>query len=185
MFRPGISAHGEASNAQLTVYLAARAPERSAPESTTPVLQGGDPQPAPLPLRSAAPAEAHAQPSAEPGPEPVTPKAAPEESRYYLSSEVDAKARPIHVAPLVYPEQAYYARIAGRVKLRVHLGATGAIDAVDVVEAEPPGVFETAALKAVLDSRFLPAMKDGRNVPSEKLLEIVFDPYENVSKAVP
>lgn len=186
MFRPGISAHGHFPGVQLTVYLApAPPPIPELPLSTSPVIEGGEARPTPIPQRSAAPAEAHAPSSQQPGPAEVAPSAAPQESHYYLSSEVDVKARPIYLEPLVYPERAYYAKIVGRVKLRVHIAADGNIDAVDVLEAEPRGMFEDAALKALLNSRFLPAMKDGLNVPSEKLLEITLDPYENTSKAAP
>lgn len=102
--------------------------------------------------------------------------------RYLLASEVDIRAQPVHMATLVYPEIAQARRIAGLVQLRVFISETGKIDAVDVVQAAPPGVFEAAALKALLATEFTPAQKDGHNVKSQKLLELNFDPYENINQ---
>lgn len=104
-----------------------------------------------------------------------------EKSRYYFSSEVDVRAEPLQMQALIYPEQAYQMRLYGKVKLRVYVNEEGNIDSVDVVEATPPGIFETAALKALLSGKFSPAEKDGRKVKNQKLIEINFDPYENIS----
>lgn len=114
-------------------------------------------------------------------PEGILPNTADDPSRYYFSSEVDVRAQPLKMQALIYPEQAFQLRQYGMVKLRVFINEEGGIDAVDVVEATPPGVFEAAALKAVIASRFVPAEKDGRKVKNQKLIEINFDPYENIA----
>jgi hypothetical protein len=49
-----------------------------------------------------------------------------------------------------------------------------------VLEATPPGVFEEAALTATQALQFRPARKYGRNVKSQKTIEVTFDPYESV-----
>lgn len=100
------------------------------------------------------------------------------EGRYLLPGEVDVRAQPVRMPVLVYPEKAQRMRIGGLVRLRVYIGKSGKIDAVDVVAADPPGVFEEAALQALLSTSFTPARKNGRAVDSQKLIEINFDPYE-------
>lgn len=95
---------------------------------------------------------------------------------YFKSSEVDRRAEPVDVAPLIYPEAAYLRHIPGSVTLRVYINELGGVDAVDVVEAEPAGIFEPAAIDAVLKTRFLPAALFGRPVKNVKTLVIRFDP---------
>lgn len=112
----------------------------------------------------------------------LLPKIAVEEKRYLLSSEVDVRAMPVNMPVLVYPEKAQQMRIDGLVKLKVFIGANGRIDAVDIVDTRPPGVFEEAALNALLATSFTPARKNGRDVKSQKLIEIKFDPYETISQ---
>lgn len=98
---------------------------------------------------------------------------------YFDSAEVDVKAEPIELAPLVYPEEAYVQRLSGVVTVRVYISDTGAIDAVDIVSAEPPDIFETAALDALLKTRFKPAQLFGRPVASVKRVAINFDPRQD------
>ena len=117
--------------------------------------------PAPAPARQVAPARA-------PG---IVPK------RYYGAAEVDERAAPTDMAVLVYPEKAYLNRIRGTVRVRVYINDAGRVDKAEIVAATPGGHFEQAALEAVQRSRFAPARKDGRPVPSQKLIEVEFDPY--------
>lgn len=112
----------------------------------------------------------------------LLPEIATEERRYLLSSEVDVRAMPVNMPVLIYPEKAQQMRIDGLVRMKVYIGANGRIDSVDIVETRPPGVFEEAALKALLATSFTPATKNGRNVKSQKLIEIKFDPYEAISQ---
>ena len=60
--------------------------------------------------------------------------------------------------------------IAGRVLLRVDVSATGAVDAVTIVEAEPAGYFEEDARRAFAAAQFRPALKNGRPVKSRILV---------------
>ncbi|HEX5393866.1 MAG TPA: TonB family protein [Rhodocyclaceae bacterium] len=100
-------------------------------------------------------------------------------SHYFDSSEVDVKAEPIELAPLVYPEAAYIRRLSGVVTVRVYISDSGAIDAVDIVSADPPDMFEMAALDALLKTRFKPAELFGHPVASVKLVSINFDPQQD------
>lgn len=101
--------------------------------------------------------------------------------RYYSAREVDARAEPMNQPVLVYPQEAYQARVRGKVALRVLINEHGGVDGVTVLEAEPRGVFEAAALEAVQALAFSPASLAGRPVKSQKTLEVVFDPYESIA----
>jgi protein TonB len=61
--------------------------------------------------------------------------------------------------------------------MRIYISHDGRVDKADVLAASPRGHFEEAALDAVQRTRFRPARKDGRPVPSHKLIEVEFDPY--------
>ena len=112
-----------------------------------------------------------------PSPMPIQPPIAllvPD--RYFASSEVDRKAEPIEIAPLVYPEDAYLRRLNGKVTLRLFINEAGSIDSIDILAADPPGLFDQAAIDAVLATRFRPALLLTRPVKSVKTIEIRFDP---------
>lgn len=99
---------------------------------------------------------------------------------YLTSREVDVRAEPINEVDLVYPQLAYQQRLRGKVTLRLLISARGELDQVSVLESEPRGVFEEAALTATRALRFSPAKKHGRNVKSRKDIAVVFDPYESI-----
>ena len=98
-------------------------------------------------------------------------------TRYLSSSELDERAAALELAPLVYPETALANRIPGSVQVRVFISRAGTVDRAEVVAASPAGHFEQAALEAVKRSSFSAGRKDGQAVPSQKLIEVSFDPY--------
>lgn len=99
---------------------------------------------------------------------------------YYTSREVDVRAEPVNDVQLVYPRLAYQNRVKGRVILRILINERGGIDQVSVLESEPRGTFEEAALTATWALQFSPAKKHGRSVKSRKDIEVTFDPYESI-----
>ena len=101
----------------------------------------------------------------------------PAPTRYFTSAELDERAIPVETAALVYPEKAYRNRIAGKVRLRIYVSDAGRVERTDVLMASPRGHFEQAAVDAVRATRFHPARKAGRAVPSQKVIEVEFDPY--------
>ena len=101
--------------------------------------------------------------------------------RYYTSRELDVRAEPVNQPPLIYPQQAYQARMRGKVTLRMLINERGGVDGITVLESEPHGVFEAAALQAAQALAFSPASLAGRPVKSQKTLEVVFDPYESIA----
>ena len=64
----------------------------------------------------------------------------------------------------VYPPEARSAAIEGQVTVRYDVSVEGTVMNARVVEAEPDGVFDRAALEAVAQWRFRPPAVDGRNV---------------------
>lgn len=128
----------------------------------------------PATLRVQLQTPAPAPPPAQSDPAPLA-RASPK--RYLGSSEVDERAVPLEMAPLLYPKTAYINRIRGMVRVRVYISAAGRVDKAEVVEAAPKGHFEEAAIDAVQRTTFTAARKAGRAVPSQKLVEVEFDPY--------
>ena len=112
-----------------------------------------------------------------PAPTDTAPVARASPKRYLSSSEVDERAVPLEMAPLLYPKTAYINRIRGMVRVRVYISAAGRVDKAEVVDAAPKGHFEEAAIDAVQRTTFTAARKAGRAVPSQKLVEVEFDPY--------
>ena len=99
-------------------------------------------------------------------------------ARYLPAREVDTPARPRNMVPLVYPENPLIWKLAGVVRLRLLINEQGTVDAAEVVSAEPEGEFEEAALAAVRQLVYDPALRNGRPVRSEKVIEVTFDPHE-------
>lgn len=62
----------------------------------------------------------------------------------------------------VYPEEARLRGIEGRVVLEFTINEDGVPVDIQIVEATPEGVFELAAISAVSQWRYRPALKYGR-----------------------
>ena len=60
----------------------------------------------------------------------------------------------LHVVPPVYPERAMSSRVEGTVELQYSIGADGSVHDVQVLHAQPEGVFNAAALAALSQWRF-------------------------------
>ena len=65
----------------------------------------------------------------------------------------------------VYPANAKAAQTQGSVRVRFDIGVDGQVRNARVESAQPPGVFDVAALAYVQGRRYLPARKDGQAVP--------------------
>lgn len=100
---------------------------------------------------------------------------------YFGMGEVDISAEPSNEVFLRYPWIEYRQRLGGVVRVTLFINEHGGLDKVDLVEATPPGHFEEAALEAVNQLRFKPALKNGRPVKSSKAIEVVFDPSERLN----
>ena len=93
------------------------------------------------------------------------------EPYYYRASELTERPAPLARVQPRFPDGAPE---SGRLKLRLYINETGTVDAIDITEAEPEGVFEQAAADAFAAARFRPGHKDGSPVKSQVLLEVSF-----------
>lgn len=81
-------------------------------------------------------------------------------------TSVDRNARVVFRGPLDYPNEARAKGVTGEVLLRVRVGPGGAVEEIQVAKAEPGGIFEEAAQRAVRSWRFEPAFVKGKTVAS-------------------
>lgn len=82
----------------------------------------------------------------------------------YNQTEVDQSPRVLRSFPPQYPYLAKRDNIEGWVVLRFVVDTEGMAEKVEVVAADPVGIFEEAALKAVTRYRFKAAIKNGEAV---------------------
>jgi protein TonB len=66
-------------------------------------------------------------------------------------------------------------RIEGWVKVDYTVTESGSVDDIEIVEAEPQGVFEAAAKSAVGQWRFRPRVANGRPVPQRLSVTLRFN----------
>ncbi len=97
---------------------------------------------------------------------------APTAPKYYAPHELDQRPLVLtHIEP-AFPAGAPVQ--SGIVKLRLYLGADGRVEQIDVFEAQPAGVFESAAAQAFAAARFTPGIRRGKAVPVVLTLELQF-----------
>ncbi|NBD95880.1 MAG: TonB family protein [Gammaproteobacteria bacterium] len=88
---------------------------------------------------------------------------------------VDQPPRPTRQTPLPYPSSARKQGVEGYVVLSLLISAAGEIEKVQVLESQPAGLFEDAAVQGVQNWRFDPAQYQGRNVRVWAKQRIRFD----------
>jgi protein TonB len=86
--------------------------------------------------------------------------------------QADSNFVPLSQLPPQYPYKAAQRGIEGWVRVEFDVTATGTVEHVEVIESEPPGVFDKAAIRAVSRWRFKPRMVNGRAVAG-KAIQIV------------
>lgn len=64
----------------------------------------------------------------------------------------------------VYPEKAKRRKIEGYVTARLAINPEGTVDDVEIIDAQPRGVFEREARRALFRYKFKPKMEDGKPV---------------------
>lgn len=152
----------------------------TAPAAPAPVVGGGRDQAATAPIRAAelgrdaaaiAPAVAAAPPAADAADRPASVPApsASAEPRAAMAAAAAPPAPPRETEPRVlervnpeYPAIARTRRIEGYVELEFTVTVDGRADAIRVVAAEPGGVFDAAATRALMRWRFAPGTRDGQ-----------------------
>lgn len=92
--------------------------------------------------------------------------------RYLPAEELDE--RPLIRTPIhpTFPADAPVA--SGRVVLRLLINEAGVVDQALTEQADPPGVFDDAAVDAFASARFTPGRKDGNTVRSALHIELQF-----------
>lgn len=91
---------------------------------------------------------------------------------YYPAKQLDVYPQPLMPIKLTYPDAAAAQRIDGRLLLLLLIDEFGVVNEVSVVEAQPEGHFEEAALPVFRATRFFPAQKQGHPVKSRVLLQV-------------
>lgn len=96
----------------------------------------------------------------------------PDEKRYFTARELDALAAPY--TPLSFDRVRFALdKLQHRsVRLRVFINETGTVDEVRLEDRTGIAVFEDEVRREFLGARFVPAVRHGRAVKSQKLVEI-------------
>ena len=81
-----------------------------------------------------------------------------------VAKRLDRDFVPLSRQPPQYPYQAARRSIEGWVRVSFRVTESGAVEDVVVIESDPPGVFEQAAIKAVYRWRFKPRIVVGKAV---------------------
>jgi protein TonB len=85
----------------------------------------------------------------------------------------------VRIAPQ-YPRQALLEGIEGWVRIEFVINPDGTVADPNIMEAEPPRIFNTSALRAILRWKFKPRIVDGKPVPRRGVQVIEFKLEENV-----
>lgn len=155
--------------------------EAAPPVAATPMLAPAATDTA-LPATAAAPAAVPPVITETQTPVPAGTSAAPPAAihspvdlTYYSTREVDVPPRALHDIVPGYPQVAEREARTGKVRLRLKLEADGRVSDVEVIGADPPGLFEESARAAFAAARFSPAYRGGKPVRVEMLIEVAYD----------
>ncbi len=88
---------------------------------------------------------------------------------------VDSKPRVASRSPMEYPDDAMKKRIKGYVIVNLLIAADGSVEAAQVLESSPSGVFDAVAVNGVRNWRFIPAKYKGNPVKVWAKQKIRFD----------
>ena len=93
---------------------------------------------------------------------------------YYPAKQLDVYPQPLTQIRLDYPESAASAKVDGRLLVLLLIDEFGVVNDASVVESQPEGYFEDAALAVFRAARFSPAQKQGHAVKSRVLLQVKY-----------
>lgn len=93
----------------------------------------------------------------------------------YDSEALDQPVHPLAQTPFMYPLRAKRQGIEGWVKIALQVGRDGEVEAVEVLEAEPAGVFEQSVTRGIRSWRFSPATVMGERVRARVVTTIRFE----------
>ena len=81
-----------------------------------------------------------------------------------MTGEADREFMPLSRTPPQYPYQATRRRIEGWVRVSFLVTETGSVEDIVLLESEPEGIFDRAAIRAVSKWKFKPRIVDGQPV---------------------
>jgi len=116
-------------------------------------------------------------PSAEPSAAPAVAgqSVMPDEPAAYEQTMVDAIPTAMSQERPEYPYRARRMNITGEVEIRFLVNREGAVSDLQILRADPDGIFEESVRKAVDTWRFTPGMKNGRPVATWMRTTINFE----------
>lgn len=91
------------------------------------------------------------------------------------ATQLDSSFVPLSRQPPEYPYKAARRGIEGWVRVAFDVTATGTVENVEVIESDPPGVFDIAATRAVARWRFKPRMVNGEAVAGKASQVVEFE----------
>lgn len=140
---------------------------KNAPATTTPAAAAPTPAPASTAESKPAAADATAKPaaSAPANAKPAAPPAPAGETRAAVA---------ISQSPPRYPAEAFRARQEGWVEVAFTIAADGSVKDGSVVNANPPRMFNAAALRGIADWKFQPRLENGQPVEQQMRTRIEF-----------
>ena len=142
-----------------------------APPPSSPAVETPHEAPPAAPAASAA----VSAPSAAPAPVPPAALTSSVDLTYYNARDLDVQPHAVRIIRPDYPIAADRQKLSGTLRLQLKLEADGRVSDIEVVSANPPGLFEDSAIKAFRDARFVPAQKNGRPVRALVVIEVVYD----------
>ena len=111
---------------------------------------------------------------------PLSPGKNPAEERSalhkaaYDETEVDQAPAAIVKTSPVYPYRARRMNLSGEVRVKFLVGVEGTISNIQIIDADPPGVFDKSVVTALSKWRFRPGCLQGRTVPTWVTTSIIF-----------
>lgn len=92
--------------------------------------------------------------------------------------QIAREMTPLVRIPPEYPQRALARGVEGFVVLRFIITETGAVEAPEVMRAEPPGYFESAARRAVARWKYQPQIRDGKPTRVVAMARLTFELLE-------
>lgn len=99
---------------------------------------------------------------------------APMPKGLYMSSDLDAPLTAMAKVPPIYPMRAARLGFEGWVKIQFVVTREGRVEEVEILEAQPRGVFENAVVNCVSQWRFRPGTVEGVAVAAQARTTIRF-----------
>lgn len=96
------------------------------------------------------------------------------DATYYPAQQLDVYPLPLTPIRLNDPDSAAGQRRDGRLLLLLLIDESGVVNAASVVDAQPEGRIEAAAMSVLRATRFAPAQKQGYPVKSRVLLQVSY-----------